>query len=115
MPTRCCLASAFWAARRHPAERRRGARRHHRLRSSRRPIVARIENYSPGSVVVDGVELNRDVIVLPNRVLRNWWRRDGHSLVIQDLEDITPPLYSRMLCWRPKVAIALAAVTASPL
>ena len=42
-----------------------GATGHHRLRSSRRPIVARIENYSPGRVVVDGVELNRDVIVLP--------------------------------------------------
>src|SRR3954451_4686013 len=110
-----CSESAFSAAPHPPARGHPGGRRHHRLRSSRRPIVARIENYSPGRVEVDGVELNRDVIVLPNRVLRNWWRRDGHSLVIQDLEDITPPLYSRMLCWRPKVAIALAAVTASPL
>ena len=52
--------------------------------------MARIENYSPGRVVIDGVELNRDVIVLPNRVLRNWWRRDGHSLVIEDLDEIEP-------------------------
>ena len=27
--------------------------------------MARIESYSPGRVVVDGVELHRDVIVLP--------------------------------------------------
>ena len=91
-PTRSCSASVFWADPLPPAQGRPGARRHHRLRSSRRPIVARIENYSPGRVVVDGVELNRDVIVLPNRVLRNWWRRDGHSLVIQDLEDVLEEL-----------------------
>ena len=61
------------------------------------PIVARIESYSPGHVVVDGVELNRDVIVLPNRVLPNWWRRDGHSLVIEDLEDVLDELPERLI------------------
>ncbi len=59
--------------------------------------MARIESYSPGRVVVDGVELNRDVIVLPNRVLRNWWRRDGHSLVIQDLDDVLEELPERLI------------------
>jgi hypothetical protein len=49
---------------------------------------ARIEGYRPGRVVVDGVEHTRDVIVLPERVVTNWWRRDGHSLVIDDLEDV---------------------------
>jgi hypothetical protein len=71
--------------------------RHHRLRSSRRPIVARIENYSPGRVVIDGVEVNRDVIVLPHRVLPNWWRRDGHSLVIEDLEEVLDELPERLI------------------
>ena len=59
--------------------------------------MARIENYTPGHVVIDGVELNRDVIVLPNRVLRNWWRRDGHSLVIEDLEDVLDELPERLI------------------
>jgi hypothetical protein len=59
--------------------------------------VARIESYSPGRVVVDGVELNRDVIVLPNRVLRNWWRRDGHSLAMQDLDDVLDELPERLI------------------
>jgi hypothetical protein len=59
--------------------------------------VARIENYSPGQVVVDGVKLNRDVIVLPERVLPNWWRRDGHSLVIEDLEDVIDELPERLI------------------
>lgn len=59
--------------------------------------MARIENYSPGRVVIDGVELNRDVIVLPHRVLPNWWRRDGHSLVIQDLEEVLDELPERLI------------------
>ena len=59
--------------------------------------MARIESYSPGHVIVDGVELNRDVIVLPNRVLPDWWRRDGHSLVIEDLEDVLDELPERLI------------------
>jgi hypothetical protein len=59
--------------------------------------VARIEDYSPGHVVVDGVEQNRDVIVLPNRVLPDWRRRDGHSLVIEDLDDVLEELPERLI------------------
>jgi hypothetical protein len=43
-------------------------------------IVSRIEGYSFGRVVVDGEEQTRDVIVLPDRVVTNWWRQDGHAL-----------------------------------
>ncbi len=59
--------------------------------------MARIESYSPGRVLVDGVEHTRDVIVLPNRVVGNWWRRDGHSLVIEDLEDVVEELPERLI------------------
>ena len=59
--------------------------------------MARIESYSPGRVVVDGVELNRDVIVLPGRVLSDWWRRDGHSLVLEDLEEVLDELPQRLI------------------
>jgi hypothetical protein len=37
------------------------------------------------------------VIVLPGRVLSNWWRRDGHSLVIEDLEDVLDELPERLI------------------
>lgn len=50
--------------------------------------MSRIESYSFGHVVVDGQEHTRDVIVLPERVLANWWRRDGHALVEEDLADV---------------------------
>jgi hypothetical protein len=59
--------------------------------------VARLENYSFGSVTVDGAEETRDVIVLPERVVRNWWRRDGHALVLDDLEAVLDELPTRLI------------------
>jgi hypothetical protein len=54
--------------------------------------VSRIEEYSFGHIVVDGQEHTKDVIILPGRVVSNWWRKDGHSLVMEDLEDVLPDL-----------------------
>ncbi len=59
--------------------------------------MPRIEGYSPGRVVVDGVEHTRDVIVLPNRVVGEWWRRDGHSLAMEDLDDVLDELPERLI------------------
>ena len=54
--------------------------------------MARIEGYRFGRVLVDGEEQTKDVIVLPERVLSNWWRKDGHGLVLADLEDVLEEL-----------------------
>jgi hypothetical protein len=54
--------------------------------------MPRIEGYDFGRVVVDGVEQTRDVIVLPDRVVTNWWRADGHTLVLADLDDVLEEL-----------------------
>jgi hypothetical protein len=59
--------------------------------------MSRIEDYSFGRVVVDGEEETRDVIVLPQRVVRGWWRRDGHALVLDDLEDVLEELPRRLV------------------
>jgi hypothetical protein len=59
--------------------------------------MARLEGYSFGRVVVDGHEETKDVIVLPERVLRNWWRREGHSLVLEDLEAVLDELPARLV------------------
>ena len=45
--------------------------------------MARLENYSFGRLTVDGQERARDLIVLPDRVVSDWWRREGHSLAIR--------------------------------
>jgi hypothetical protein len=57
----------------------------------------RIEGYQFGRVLVDGQEETRDVIVLPDRVIRNWWRKDGHSLVMEDLEEVLDELPNRLV------------------
>ena len=54
--------------------------------------MSRIEGYNFGRVTVDGVEETRDVIVLPGRVVANWWRRDGHALVLDDLDTVLDDL-----------------------
>src|SRR5438093_227254 len=59
--------------------------------------MARLEDYRFGHIVVDGEEQTRDVIVLPGRVVANWWRKDGHSLVIEDLHDVIDELPRRLI------------------
>ena len=54
--------------------------------------MPRIEGYRFGRVVIDGDEQTRDVIVLPDRVLMDWWRADGHRLVLADLDDVVEEL-----------------------
>jgi hypothetical protein len=54
--------------------------------------MPRIEGYEFGRVMVDGREQRRDLIVLPGRVVTNWWRRNGHSLVMEDLEEVLDDL-----------------------
>jgi hypothetical protein len=59
--------------------------------------MPRIEGYRFGHVVVDGEEQTGDVIVLPDRVLTDWWRADGHRLVLADLDDVLEELSERLV------------------
>jgi hypothetical protein len=54
--------------------------------------MARIDHYEFGRIVVDGRQETRDLIILPDRVVRNWWRQDGHALVLDDLADVLDEL-----------------------
>lgn len=47
-----------------------------------------IKSYRFGEVVVDGNSYTRDVIILPDRVVSNWWRNQGHSLSVDDLAEV---------------------------
>jgi hypothetical protein len=55
-------------------------------------VLARLEGYRFGHIQVDGTEHTKDVIVLPNRVVARWWRKDGHGLVMEDLEAVMDDL-----------------------
>jgi hypothetical protein len=59
--------------------------------------MARITEYDFGRIVVDGRHHDRDLIVLPDRVLGNWWRKEGHSLVIEDLEEVLEELPDHLI------------------
>jgi hypothetical protein len=59
--------------------------------------VVRISDYRFGHIVIDGNEEVRDVIVLPTRVVREWWRRNGHELVWEDLADVVDELPPRLI------------------
>lgn len=59
--------------------------------------MAELADYNFGSLRVDGEEHTRDLIVLPSRVVSDWWRRDGHSLVIEDLEEVVDELPEHLI------------------
>ena len=59
--------------------------------------MARLDDYSFGRVHVDGSEQTRDLIVLPDRVVTNWWRREGHSLALEDLDGVLDELPERLI------------------
>jgi hypothetical protein len=59
--------------------------------------MSRIEEYSFGHIVIEGEEHTKDVIILPDRVVSNWWRKDGHSLVMEDLEAVLPDLRKHLV------------------
>jgi len=53
--------------------------------------MARLEDYPFGRLTDDGHEHTRDLIVLPDRVVGNWWRQDGRSLAMEDLDEVLEP------------------------
>lgn len=59
--------------------------------------MPRVESYSFGRLTVDGREETKDVIVLPRRVVRGWWRREGHGLVLEDLEEVLDELPEQLV------------------
>jgi hypothetical protein len=59
--------------------------------------MARVEDYTFGRLTVDGEEHTRDLIVLPGRVVPDWWRREGHSLAMEDLDEVVDELPERLV------------------
>jgi hypothetical protein len=59
--------------------------------------MARIDHYEFGRIVVDGREETRDLIILPDRVVRDWWRQDGHALVVDDLGEVLDELPAHLV------------------
>jgi hypothetical protein len=59
--------------------------------------MAHLEDYRFGRLTVDGQQHTRDLIVLPDRVVSDWWRRDGHALAMEDLDEVLDDLPERLV------------------
>jgi hypothetical protein len=57
----------------------------------------RIDSYSFGVMKIDGFEYSSDLIVFPDEIKSDWWRKQGHSLAIEDLDDV--------LAFKPEVLV----------
>jgi hypothetical protein len=47
-----------------------------------------IESYDFGVMVINGKRYTSDVIVFSDRVINDWWRKEGHRLHMDDLKEI---------------------------
>ena len=47
-----------------------------------------IDDYAFGRITIDGRSYTSDVIVLADGVHDGWWRKEGHSLAIADLDTV---------------------------
>ena len=50
-----------------------------------------IETYSFGSMTVMRQKYRNDLKIIGNQIIGDWWRREGHALYAEDIDDI---LYS---------------------
>lgn len=48
----------------------------------------RIDDYAFGRIVIDGREEQKDVILTRSGIHPNWWRDEGHTLVLDDLDEV---------------------------
>jgi len=47
-----------------------------------------IEKYRFGKIKVSGKTYLSDLIIFPNEIKKKWWRKEGHSLCMEDLVEL---------------------------
>lgn len=47
-----------------------------------------IDAYQFGQITISGTTYRKDVIILPERLISGWWRKEGHLLQESDLSEI---------------------------
>ncbi|MFB6076347.1 MAG: Mth938-like domain-containing protein [Candidatus Aenigmatarchaeota archaeon] len=48
----------------------------------------KIEDYSFGKIEINGKKFTEDVIIYPDRLESEWWRKKGHELNPRDISEI---------------------------
>lgn len=49
-----------------------------------------IDIYEFGQIVINGEKYISDVIISPDRVISDWWRKSGHQLALEDIAGVLP-------------------------
>ena len=47
-----------------------------------------IESYQFGLIVVNGKEYSADIIIFPDAIRSDWWRKRGHELCLEDIAEV---------------------------
>ncbi len=47
-----------------------------------------IDSYHFGQIVVNGKNYSSDVVIFPDRVRDNWWKKRGHQLCLDDIAEV---------------------------
>lgn len=47
-----------------------------------------IKEFSFGRIVVDDVTFTSDIKIIDGKVITEWWRKSGHRVDIEDIQDI---------------------------
>jgi hypothetical protein len=47
-----------------------------------------IENFSFGNIVINGITYTNDIKIIQGKVISSWWRKKGHQVNIDDIQDI---------------------------
>jgi len=47
-----------------------------------------ITSYSFGRITIDGTVYHRDIKINQNKVIADWWRRQGHVCTLEDIADL---------------------------
>ncbi|MDH4222447.1 MAG: Mth938-like domain-containing protein [candidate division Zixibacteria bacterium] len=47
-----------------------------------------IEHYEFGKMIINGQTYSKDLILYPDRIDSEWWRKAGHQLSLPDVKDL---------------------------
>ena len=57
----------------------------------------KIQAYSFGSITIDGVSYTSDLIINQSGVIPEWWRKEGHSLCPEDIQQHLSPKVTHLI------------------
>jgi len=48
----------------------------------------KIDSYTFGKLLIDDVPYSKDLIILPDKIIPDWWRNTGHVFDVDDCREI---------------------------